>query len=404
MNERLRLAVLIFAVTLLLPTLLPAIGSLRGLVDGVLTPSLVDTDFVNYWMGSTLALKGEQADLFTQQVYFGRLEEFFGPHPQPRSWSYPPHILLPLFPLGLFPYEIALVLFLLSTFALFVAGAEALRRADAPSADRLVVAVTLAAYASVNLAAGQNGFLTGALLLFGLAFRGRRPVIAGLVFGLLTVKPQLGLLIPLLLLIERDWATMFWSGVFTVVFFALSVGVLGAGTWHSYLTVTAIEQQDVLTEWTGIFLHMMPTAFSAARSLGLDPALAADVQWPVSIAIAIITIWLFFRDGSRLGRSFTLLCATFLVSPYGFDYDMGALAVVAAIIVTSGNGLGRMSSLALTAVALLPALVLPLGLLGAPVAPILLSLALLSRFRDLSQGRAGADAICRHEVKLRSVR
>jgi hypothetical protein len=390
MNDRARLALLFFAAATVLTMLVPSAANLRGLFDGVLTPSMVNTDFVNYWMGATLALRGEHADLFTHEGYMLRLEEFFGPHPQDRAWSYPPHLLLPLLPFGLLPYETALVLFLVSTFALFVAGAEAFRRSAAPDADRLVVLAVIAAYAGVNAISGQNGFLTGALLLFGLAFRGQRPVLAGLAFGLLTIKPQLGILVPLLLLIERDWKTILWSGLFAAIFITLSVAVLGTGAWHAYLTVTAAEQRDVLTIWTGPFVYMMPTAFTAARSLGLDPSLATAVQWPVSIAAVLLATWLFFRDPSRLGRSFALLCATFLVSPYGFDYDMGALAVAAALMIASGTGIGRMSSVVLVPVALLPAAVMPLGLMGAPVAPVVLAVALLARVRDVSRGRADA--------------
>jgi hypothetical protein len=243
------------------------------------------------------------------------------------------------------------------------------------------------AYATINLNAGQNGFLTGALLLCGLAFRGHRPVLAGLAFGLLTVKPQLGLLVPLLLLVERDWATILWSAVFALGLVALSAVIFGTGAWYAYLTVTAVEQQSVLTDWSGIFIYMMPTVFGALRSLGVDPSLAAAVQWPVSILAVATAVWLFLNDRCRSGRTFALLCATFLVSPYGFDYDMGALAVAAAIILASRSDLDRVSAVTLTAVALLPAFVLPLGSVGAPVAPVVLAAALFGAVRRVLASR-----------------
>lgn len=307
-----RLTLLTLSVSVLLANLLPLFTLVRGLFDGGLTPSLVDRDFVNYWMGSKLALGGEQADLFFLDQYSIRLEEAFGPQSQIRAWSYPPHILLPLLPLALVPYEMALALFLLSTGALFFAGAEALRKAEVPDADRLVVLAAIGAYATVNTIAGQNGFLTGALLLFGLALRGKRPVLAGLAFGLLTIKPQLGILVPLLLMVERDWATILWSGVFTLALVALSAFMFGTGVWHAYLAVTLVEQRSVLTDWSGVFLNMMPTVFGSVRSLGADPSFAAMAQWPESIAAGVVVIWLFVKDRSRLGRTFALLCATLL--------------------------------------------------------------------------------------------
>ncbi len=355
----------------------PALPLLEAWFDGALSPVLVDRDFVNYWMGSSLTLSGQEQVLFRIEDYGDQLAATFGPQEQLRNWSYPPHYLLLMLPLGLLPYEIAAAAFLIVTFVLYAVGALALRRSEAPGADAVVLWSAVAAFALVNVNSVQNGFLTGALLLFGLAFRGRRPVLAGLAFALLTVKPQLGLLVPLLLLVERDWRTILWSGVFTLALVALSAGLFGAGIWRAYLIETAADQQDVLTEWTGIFLYMMPTFFGAARSVGADPALVSVLQWPVSVAAALAALWLFARDGSRIGRSFALLCATLLVSPYGFNYDMGALAVGAALLVAVGRG--GWADVAVMLVAFLPAFVLLTGLLGAPVAPVVLAIGLLAR-------------------------
>lgn len=386
-KNRLRLIMLGLCAVVLLTDIGPALTFLAALLDGRVTPSLVDSDFVNYWMGSHLAQTGGQAELFTQDAYFDRLVEEFGPQRQIRAWSYPPHVLLPLFPLAYLPYETAFVLFLLLSLAFFVAGADYFRRTDLPEADRLLVFAVLAAYATVNLGAGQNGFLSGALLLFGLSLRGRHPVLAGLAFGLLTIKPQLGLLVPLLLAIERDWATILWSTVATVLLVGLSIFAFGIDVWQTYLTVTVAEQSRVLTEWTGLFLYMMPTAFAAVRTLGFDLSVATSVQTAVSVAALGAVGWLLLRNGSRPRRAFALLCGTFLATPYGFDYDLGALAIVAAALV-AGQGLNDPPAQASVAlVAILPAFVLPLSLAGAPIAPVLLAVALWACTRSASRAQ-----------------
>lgn len=357
----------------------PVLAILGAFLDGVLSPLLVDKDFVNYWMGAHLSLRGEEKDLFAQPIYFARLEEVFGPQAQIRGWSYPPHILLLLLPLGLLSYETAVALFVLATFGLFVLGAEAFRRSEAPEADRLLLWGAVAAYAFVNIGAVQNGFLTGALMLLGLAFRRSNPVLAGLAFALLTVKPQLGLLVPLLLLFERNWPAIIWSGVFTILFIGLSAAVFGTGIWHAYIGETAAYQQSVMTSWTGDFLKMMPTVFASARTIGMDSSVGLMMQWPVSLAAALFACWLFLRDPSPLGRSFALLCATFLVSPYGFDYDMGALAVSAALLVGAPGAMPRSARYLVVAVAVAPAFVVHLGFLAIPITPLLLFAALFSR-------------------------
>ena len=55
----------------------------------------------------------------------------------------------------------------------------------------------------INLFHGQNGFLNAALLGAALLALDRRPVVAGILFGLLSYKPHLGLLVPLALLAGR---------------------------------------------------------------------------------------------------------------------------------------------------------------------------------------------------------
>jgi hypothetical protein len=357
---------------------IPPFLDLAGtLFDGPLSPALVDKDFVNYWMAAQLTMSGQQSALFQPEAYAEAITSTFGAQEQDRAWSYPPHYVLLMMPLGVLPYETSAVTFICVTLALFVAGALTLRRLDAAGADMVPLIAAIAVFAFVNMNTVQNGFLTGALLLLGLAFRGRRPVLAGVAFGLLTVKPQLGILIPLLLLAERDWATIFWSAVVAAAGVALSALLVGTAVWQTYLFGTTIDQQKVLTDWTGIFLYMMPTVFGAMRSLGIESDAAMWVQLPVSLAALAVAFWLFMRDPSRMGRAFALLSATFLVSPYGFDYDMGALAVGAALMI--GAGRGWFADLPMIAVAVLPAFVLLTGLLGAPVAPVVVALALLAR-------------------------
>jgi hypothetical protein len=60
--------------------------------------------------------------------------------------------------------------------------------------------LALAPTSIVTFAYGQNGFLTSALILGGLWPLPHRQGWAGLLFGLATIKPQLGLLIPIALL------------------------------------------------------------------------------------------------------------------------------------------------------------------------------------------------------------
>ena len=63
-----------------------------------------------------------------------------------------------------------------------------------------------------NALVGQNGFLTAALIGGTLYLMPVRPVLAGICLGLLSYKPQYGLLFPLVLIAASQWTVFFTRG------------------------------------------------------------------------------------------------------------------------------------------------------------------------------------------------
>jgi len=89
------------------------------------------------------------------------------------------------------------------TFVLFaIAILWALPQAIPRSTWLLGAAVAPAAF--VTLFAGQTGFLTAALFVAGMVTLRKHPLWAGVFFGLLTIKPQLGVALPVLLIAMRE--------------------------------------------------------------------------------------------------------------------------------------------------------------------------------------------------------
>lgn len=352
---------------------------IRALSLSGLHPAALDRDFANYWMAGRMALHGDHLDLFSQSVYFRRLQELFGVGYPIRAWSYPPHFLLFLWPLGLLPYKAAFTAFLAATFALFCGSIVVFRRAYVPGSQTGVLLLALVPFTVMMVVAAQNGFLTASLILFGLAAMKRRPALAGIAFAALTIKPQLGFLVPVLLVFDRNWAALAWSTAIALTLFLLSIVFFGVDSWHAYLTETLSYQRSVMTNWHGIFLRMMPTIFGSARSLGMSPEGAFALQWPVSVLATVLVVWLFRKEVDPLRRALVLVTGTFLISPYAFNYDMGALVVVAALLLGSGGaGGGRFVQLAVGMVAVIPAAVTNLGRAGLPVTPVILAGALIA--------------------------
>lgn len=379
----------------------------QGLLWDGIPPVLINRDFSNYWMAGQLVVAGEHQDLFSQPVYFARAQQVFGPDYGLHNWGHPPHFLLVLWPLGLLGYKTAMVLFLSATLAFFVVAVTVFRRTFAPQSNRLILWLALVGYALMMIDTAQNGFLTAGVLLLGLAWMKDRPMLAG--FAFLTIKPQLGLLIPLLLIFDRNYRTIVWASLFTALLVALSIVFFGLSSWQAYLGETLAYQQSVMTDWYGLFLRMMPTVFGSVRTLQFSPQAAALAQWPVSIAGAALLLWLMWNEVDPLRRAFAVLCGTFVISPYAFNYDMGALTAAAAILVGSQQVMNRPASVAIAVVAALPGVVTNLGRAHVPLSPLFLAAALaaitVERWRagqvdrQSSLGRADATALVEPRVQ-----
>jgi alpha-1,2-mannosyltransferase len=89
--------------------------------------------------------------------------------------------------------------------------------AAAMAARRLicVLAVFVAPASVMSVASGQSGFLAAALMVAGVRLARSRPIVAGILIGLLSYKPQLGFLIPIALASAGLWRA-FYVDIVTV--------------------------------------------------------------------------------------------------------------------------------------------------------------------------------------------
>ncbi|MCJ9671523.1 MULTISPECIES: glycosyltransferase family 87 protein [unclassified Neorhizobium] len=290
-------------------------------------------DFSNYWIASRLVLEGRVQDLFQgQDIYFAHMTAAFGVDFPWHAWSYPPHFLLLIWPLGLLPYRVSMVVFLLVTLLIYLHAASLIcqRRPEWP-------ALFLLPFISCNALAAQNGFLTAALLLYGLALRDRNPVVAGFAIGILTIKPQLGILLPLFLVAEKRWLVVLSAAVMAIAMALLSVWSFGLAAWTGYIEYNWPYQTQVMNGGSGIFVSMMLSTFGALRSLGYDASVAMYTHAPVAIISLVVFVGTLFTLKSLESRAASLVFATFLMSPYSLVYDLGALVALGGLIYKDGR-------------------------------------------------------------------
>lgn len=284
-------------------------------------------DFVNVWMGGRAALAGGPAAWFDFATYNEALRAVFGADFPPHYWSYPPHLLLFTWPFGLLPYLPAYVLWCVAGIALYVAAA-----ADGDFRRERVLFLALAPGVAICAFFGQNGFYTAAILIAGLTQLERRPLLAGVLFGLLTIKPQLGLMLPVMLIVTGRWRTIGAAAVTALVLFAATSALYGVDIWTAYLDKVTPQQNWLLVNASGLLLAMVASAFEAARMIGLPVTVAWIIQGFVSAASIAAVIWTFWQRRDPALSTALLVTATFLATPWALTYDLVVLGWVVDLL------------------------------------------------------------------------
>jgi hypothetical protein len=312
----------------------------------------------------------------------------FGEAYPPHAWSYPPHAILLFLPLGLVPYKVAFILFQIVTALLLAVAIRAFVRNHDLAVSPAMLAAGLVAFLLVNLASTQNGFLTAALLVGAFAVVRKNALLAAVLLALLTFKPQLGLLVPLVLAINRQWSVILVTAIFSLGLVVLSGLLLGFVHWQAFFDVTVPFQRAVMTEWSGGMLLMMPTLLSSLRIAGIDAQIASHWQTAFSLTVLPLAVLALWRARGEAPRLLALCLGTITVLPYAFNYDMGALSSAAAIALASDRQTRGAGTPMLTVLVLSPLLVILAAISGLALMPLVLVAALAS----LALGRSGSQS------------
>ncbi len=285
------------------------------------------------------------------------------------TWAYPPTYFLLIAPLALFSYATAALIWMFGTLVLYCLGIHAiLPRWSA------VLAAAASPFALWSFLSGQNGFFTAALIAGVLALLDRRPVIAGILLGLLTLKPQLGLAFPVILILTGRWR-VFTAATVTALLLALfSYLLFGAETWSAFFSALPQQAAAVLDRGEVVF-RKQQSVHALVRLLGGGESLAWTMHIGVALAALGFTAWLWMQRVDDRLKAAALAMTALLSTPYLFIYDLPILSVPVAFLASLGIERGFIAGERIAIAVLMPSLLL---LAGTPVGvPLLLALWLL---------------------------
>jgi hypothetical protein len=302
-------------------------GLSEDMVDAKGKP--VGYDFITFWAGSFLALAGEAAASFDMTRIFAVEQAAVPGNRSVYLWHYPPTYHLVVLPLALMPYLLAYAVWTAAGFG----ACAAVVRCFVPRPETLwVFAASPGVF--INAFHGQNGFLMAALFGAALLQLEARPILAGVLFGLISWKPQLGLLVPIALLCARQWSAFAAAAATTVAIAALSLAAFGAEPWIAFWR--NIPLVSVLLDAGRLPWPKVPSLYVALRMLGLaaTPALVLHALAALAVMAAVAHVW---RGHAPLRlRGAVLVAGALLMPPYLFDYDLALLAIPIAILAWDG--------------------------------------------------------------------
>jgi arabinofuranan 3-O-arabinosyltransferase len=130
----------------------------------------------------------------------------------------------------------------------------------------------------------------------------------------------------------------------------------------------------VMTQFSGIFLYMMPSTFGTLRLIGSDANLALMLHGAVAGLALVLAALVLSRCRDAGLRGAVLILMTLVVTPYWLSYDYGMAAGAIALAYKGNPGVTRgerrrRSLLLLSSLA--PIAVIPPPQLAIPLAPLL---------------------------------
>ena len=321
----------------------------------------IPTDFVNVWAAGRLVLEGHPALAYDwdiqKQIEVSLLGQTFVGH---FAWHYPPPFLAVAALLAQFPYAVAFIGWVSLSFIPYAA----VMRAIVGRPFGLLLALAIPTVFN-NILVGQNGFLTAALIGGTLYLMPVRPILAGICLGLLSYKPQYGLLFPLVLIAASQWTVFFSAAIVAVAMALVSWLAFGTDSWQAFFHWMPMFSQAFLTEGKAPWWKLQ-SIFALVRYFGGTEQLAWVFQWIMSATVAVVLAVMWRSRISYSLKAAALATGTLLVTPYLFVYDMMVLAIPVAFLIRIGLRTG-FRSYELPALAAALALTVSFTFLGLPV-------------------------------------
>jgi Glycosyltransferase family 87 len=296
--------------------------------DRYLTGELKGGDFIHFYTLGHLAFQGVYPGVKDfESMYSHQVQLLPASSPNYYLPVYPPQTGILFAPLSLLPYRAAATLWMLVVMITYGAIVSvSWKTVQDALRDRVFVAAAAAAFPPIWFLAlnGQTTILPLLAFFLGwLALRSNRKFLAGLAFGLLSIKPQFALVLACVVLFTAQWRILLGGLCSVSIQLSAAAGIFGIQALSTYIvTIKSVPQLQS-------FLEPKPWRMHSFRSItNLIPDMPGTLLWLLISAMVIavvVSVWRMRTDYS-VGLGLTVL-GSVLVSPHLFMYDTTVLVL-----------------------------------------------------------------------------
>lgn len=327
---------------------------------------LLGTDFLSFWTAGGMLHRG--GDVYDTAAHIAAQQEYFTQAGSYTAFFYPPPFLLLCYPLGFLSYFPALATWLATTGAGFLFVVRQWLCSARIGQPLLLLALAFPPVL-ITVTHGQTSFLVAALLGLGALLLPCKPVFAGICFGLAVIKPQFGLLVPLVLLVTGEWRAIGAAVATAATLAAVTTLAFGPEVWLR--SWAASQAAQAALDVGAVGFAKMQSPFAAARLLGASVEIAYSLQAAITLSAVAAIVWAGWRKRYSLALGAAMLAGAPLVTPFVLDYDMTLLAF--PLIWLAGAGFRPWEKVIAGLTFVAAAFARPLGVqLGVPIMPLVL--------------------------------
>jgi arabinofuranan 3-O-arabinosyltransferase len=351
----------------------------RSVIDPTGRPVCID--FCTIWVSGNFAASSDPVRVYDYPVFAAAQSSLVGPHRlnfPPYRYGYPPTFLFLTYLLGLMPYLTAFAVWTLTTLALYAVAIYAI----VPRFAAVIAAFTPLVVAE-NVLLGNNGALTAALIGLSLVLMERQPWLSGVFIGLLTYKPQFGVLFPVALVASRNWRAFASAAGTTVILTALAAIAFGPHGWLSFIDGLR-DRNASLSLDPGLVLTLQ-SVYGLLHWAGAGTEISWVLHAAAATIVAVATFVVWAKPVPYSLKAATLCVGSLAVTPYVQIYDLCVLSIAVAFLVRDGLARGFLPGERigmLIAFAALFLLLFPIGLMIYALFLFLIARRIVAYYRD----------------------